>query len=85
MGRNKSEAWYEEHVCLLWGLESTNYCKDRLPHHLPSKVCCCDCANEACKRRCLNTKDKCGQALLARKVYADPPPTVLTNILTKED
>lgn len=59
--------FHEEHICRLYNLTRT-YCKDRLPETMPPQTCCHDCANSKCKRRCQNTKDKCGQAIFCKLV-----------------
>ena len=53
-----------EHICKLYGL-TNRICKDRLPDTLPGQTCCHDCTNTSCKRRCLNTPEKCGKSHIA--------------------
>ena len=60
-----------EHICKLYHATGSG-CHDRLPHTLPYQPCCRDCVNEACKRRCLNSADKCGQSVPWRKITYQP-------------
>jgi len=69
--KGKSEFWYDESVCKLYGAGQT--CQLREPHWLPSQPCCNDCMFAACPRRCINLKGKCGQSVLARKILYQRP------------
>ncbi len=67
----KKELVKVEHVCKLYHATGSS-CTDRLPHTLPYQPCCCDCENEDCKRRCLNSVEKCGQGVPYRKTTYQP-------------
>lgn len=67
----KQGLFRSEHICRLYSATG-KICKDRLPDTLPGQACCHDCTNTSCKRRCRNSKDKCGQTMLCRKIHYLP-------------
>ena len=69
--RKKQGLFRSEHICKLYN-STGKICKDRLPDTLPGQTCCYDCTNTSCKRRCQNSKEKCGQTLLCRKIHYLP-------------